>query len=240
MTQQILRVPIFVSSPNDMGTERQIVQRVVAELNERPSFKEKYRIEALLYENEVVPMVGDFAQMIVDRYMNVTDSYIVICMLWSRMGTPFTHPETGEKFQSGTEYEFQMAYQTKSDVPHILLYRKQPHNPQADIAQTAKVDNFFKKFEGDKVELKGLYKTFSKPSEFRKLLSQHIEQILIEYPPEKDVNVDTLEQENTNTNPIQGQAKIQADKIENSTIITDIANSNINIGDQSGHGKKPN
>lgn len=182
------RVDIFISSPSDVAEEREAILRVIERLNRLSSIRRRYVLNPLLYEKEVPPEAGDHAQMIVDRYMAVEDSYLLVCLMWNRMGTPFTHPKTGEEFQSGTEYEFTIGYRAngKSGQPHLLLYRKTTEQAATDKSERDKVDTFFKQFEGKEATFKGLYKHFSSLGEFENMLFEHIERILHDNPPDAD------------------------------------------------------
>src|SRR5258706_15072590 len=94
-TPFLRRVDIFISSPSDVAAERKIVLGVIEKLNRLAYIKTKYVLNPLAYEHEVPPESGAPAQIIVDRYMGEPkDCYLVICILWVRMGTPFIHPET--------------------------------------------------------------------------------------------------------------------------------------------------
>lgn len=182
------RVDIFISSPSDVAEEREAILRVIERLNRLSYIRTRYVLNPLLYEKEVPPEAGDHAQMIVDRYMAVEDSYLLICLMWNRMGTPFTHPKTGEAFQSGTEYEFTVGYRAngKNGKPHLLLYRKTTERSDPDESEKEKVDGFFKRFEGNEATFKGLYKQFTSLSEFENMLFEHIERILHDNPPDTD------------------------------------------------------
>ena len=182
------RIDIFISSPSDVQEERNIILRVIEKLNRLSHIRRRYVLNPLLYESEVPPEAGDIAPVIVDRYMAVEDSYLLVCLMWNRMGTPFTHPDTGKTFRSGTEYEFTVGYEAKerNGRPHILLYRKVTKDPHADPKQKQEVDEFFKRFDGGSAKFKGLYKTFSSASEFEELIFEHIERLLDEHPPDKD------------------------------------------------------
>lgn len=224
-SEMVRRVPIFVSSPSDLLAERAAVERVLERLNQLSAIKALYHLEPLLYEYEVLPEQGDFAQMIVDRYMQVQDCYLVICMLWARMGTPFVHPHTGEAFQSGTEYEFNTAYQANltSGKPYLFLYRKTASAPQSDADQKAKVDSFFRQFEGVKPRFKGLYKSFESTLDFEEMLFQHIEKLLSKYPPSR------IQPNSDDPTPATVRSTVKIKKAKGNTIISGVNNSTINI-----------
>lgn len=181
-------IDIFVSSPSDVKAEREAIVQVIELLNQQPQINEKYRLYPQLYEREVATEIGDYPQLIVDRYMKAQDSYLVICVLWSRIGTSFTHPDTKKRYESGTVYEFESGYNAnqESGKPLILLYRKNIENPDADPEQSQKVDDFFEKFHGDTAEYKGLYGEFSNIDELKEKLIAHISKVLDKYPPDTD------------------------------------------------------
>lgn len=120
------KVDIFISSPGDVETEREIAIGVINRLNNMSHIQDCFVLKPLAYEDIVPAAVGNTPQSIVDRYMmEAGKSDIFICIIWQRMGTLVTHEETGEKFNSGTEYEFVTAYRShqKTGKPLILLYR---------------------------------------------------------------------------------------------------------------------
>src|SRR6266568_2376121 len=83
-----------------------------------------------------------------------------------------------ERFQSGTEYEFVDAYRhnQKHGKPYILMYRGlKPFPPETDPEQLRAVEAFFKRFEGEHAEFKGLYKTYRSSEEFEDMLFHDID-----------------------------------------------------------------
>ena len=183
----VVRIDIFISSPGDLGEEREIVKRVIEKLN-RGSLKDRYFFVPLLYEEEVPPEIGADAQLIVDRYMQVQSSYIMVSMFWTRMGTPFTILGTNERYESGTQYEFLKGYEhyREADHPHILLYRKQKENPEADPEQKLRVEQFFESFIGDPPRLKGLFARYTEPGELEEKIEGHIVKVIETYPPQPE------------------------------------------------------
>jgi NB-ARC domain/Domain of unknown function (DUF4062)/APAF-1 helical domain len=174
MSQALQKIDVFISSPGDVREERQIAIEVLKRLNNMSHIQDRYVLKPLAYEEVVPAAVGATPQSTVDRYMmEAGKSDIFICIMWQRMGTPTTHEETGEQFQSGTEYEFIAAYRANQErgAPHILLYRCMKEiPPDADLEQAMRVQNFFKRFEGATPEFKGLYKTYQTAAEFEDLL----------------------------------------------------------------------
>ena len=103
----MIEVKIFVSSPGDVGREREITQRVIARL--QGEFSAHAKLDPYFWEHE--PMLANSG----DYQENIPapgDFDIFLCLLWSRLGTRLgskhrTHD--GKTFESGTVYEFENA-----------------------------------------------------------------------------------------------------------------------------------
>ena len=103
----MIEVKIFVSSPGDVGQEREITQRVITRL--QGEFSAHAKLDSYFWEYE--PMLansGDYQENIPAP----ADFDIFICLLWSRLGSRLgskhlTHD--GKTFPSGTVYEFENA-----------------------------------------------------------------------------------------------------------------------------------
>ena len=177
-----------MSSPSDVGDERLALVRTIERINRLNFVRERFVIRPFRYE-ETPPLAGQTAQVVVDRACSIKDCYLVICILWRRMGTPFLHPVTNESYLSGTEYEFLTAYQAylANRQPYILLYRKNAQVPVALLSpsedQVQLIEAFFSKFEGDRNELQGLYVPFSTTEEFEARALHDILNHLHNHPP---------------------------------------------------------
>jgi len=158
-------ITVFASSPSDVAPERQALLRAIERINRLNYIRKQYVIRPFLYE-EIAPLAGQDAQAIVDRACSVKDCYLVICILWCRMDTPFLHPITNQNYISGTEYEFVTAYQEylAHGQPYIFLYRKtnQPVSAEqtSDMDQMDLVETFFSKFQEKSGAFKGLFAPF--------------------------------------------------------------------------------
>ena len=176
------KIHVFLSSPGDMSEERHRVKRVIEQYNHLHSIAERYVLRLLAYEESAPAEVGQKPQTIVDRHMlKAGSSDLFICIFGHRMGTPVVVEETGERFQSGTEYEFVDAYRhnQRHGKPYILLYRGlKPFRPEADPEQLRAVEVFFKRFEGEHAEFKGLYKAYRSNEEFEDMLFHDIDTAL--------------------------------------------------------------
>lgn len=179
----IQKIEVFISSPSDVAPEREAAARAIERLNRLSSIRERAYLRLAAYEKDAPPIIdGSSAQAVVDRYMmRAEHSDLLVCVFWARMGTPVKHPETGEQFASGTEYEFVSGYRANllNGKPFILLYRKSTPHPDPDPDQKAKVDAFFSRFEGEKPDFRGLYRTYQSLDAFEEMLFEHIERIVM-------------------------------------------------------------
>jgi len=176
-------IKIFVSSPGDLANERRMVQTAIRNLDRSRRYMDKFKLIDFLYEDRASAQVGKNAQVVVNETsIESAEADIVICMLWSRMGTPTTDPNTGKLYQSGTEYELITAYETfrKVGKPYILLFRCTKATPSnIDTAQLQLVQEFFKRF--DKVkggDLEGLFFQFKSTKDFEVLVRRQLEETL--------------------------------------------------------------
>jgi len=176
------RIEVFISSPRDVYEERQIVKRIIERCNRIHAFAERYVLRLQAYEESAPAEVGNRPQTIIDTHMmKASSSDLFICILWHRMGSPFIHKETGERFQSGTEYEFLDAYRHNQlhGKPYMLLYRgMKPFPPEVDAQQLGAVEAFFRRFEGEHTELEALYKTYQSNEQFEDILFHDIDIVL--------------------------------------------------------------
>ena len=178
------RINIFLSSPGDTKQERQIAVEQIQHLAKLRHYAEHFVFSTFAYENAVPPEIGDAPQRTVDRYMKASEADIVVCMLRQRMGTPTVDAETGERFQSGTEYELLTAWraQQRSGRPRILLYRLQPRTSvEVDRDQDLKVDAFFARFKGPHAEISGLWKLIRSRQAFRREFFYDMDAVLSQW-----------------------------------------------------------
>jgi hypothetical protein len=185
VAETVTPVRVFISSPGDLFAERKIVKDVIEELNRSPRYLNRYKLIPYAYEDSTPALAGEEPQVVVDNYLlRPEEANIFVCMLWQRMGTPtqnLVNPETGQPYQSGTEYEFLTAYRAyqQHSWPLVLLYRcKQPLDPdKLDTAQFERVKAFFARF-GTSGDLDGLVGAFRDHTELKETLRRDLEQLL--------------------------------------------------------------
>ena len=97
---------ILLCSPGDVQDEREKAAEVVIDLN-RHSVRD-FGVRLNLFRWEIDAHPGFFAQgpqELIDSILDINSSDLIVCMFWTRLGTPLS---TGK---SGTEHEFEQAYQ---------------------------------------------------------------------------------------------------------------------------------
>lgn len=99
-------VRIFLSTPNDVPSERTQVQQLVRDINETVQFlapSQEVRFEVVSYDTHVYPDVaGHAAQAVIDTQLSV-DFDLYLGIMWKRAGTPTSEAP------SGTIHEFEQA-----------------------------------------------------------------------------------------------------------------------------------
>ena len=118
-------VQIFISSPNrDVGSEREIAERVIARLD--GIWKMHVRLHAKRWEKSEYQAIRGFQQAIGD--MAIYD--VVIGILWKCIGSPlppdlFRRPN-GSAYESGTVFEIESAIAAgeKGGRPAVYILRK--------------------------------------------------------------------------------------------------------------------
>ncbi|MEA4917260.1 DUF4062 domain-containing protein [Proteiniphilum sp.] len=180
MPQQITNYRLFLASPSDVQTERDIVKRVVEDFNKTYSEQLSSTISLITWEDNTYPSVGDYPQSVVNRQIGDYDIFIGI--LWSRFGTPTKY------FASGTEEEFNIAYEkykNSSDDVEIMLYFSQERLSvdDIDLEQVAKIKEFKKKTSN-----LGCYHFSFMQADFESLLKAHLYKVICDWGKHKRGN----------------------------------------------------
>lgn len=161
---------VFVASPGDVTIERNLIPKVIAEINLIISAiapEKEVLLDLIRWETHVHPGLGVDAQDVVNQQIPEYDIFIGI--MWKRFGTPTN------RAGSGTEEEFIKAYkiwQTNNKFP-VLFYFSQKNitipNTLSEIEQLTKVI----KFKEDLLS-KGLIWEYTNPEEFGDILRPHL------------------------------------------------------------------
>jgi hypothetical protein len=168
----VRRIKVFVASPSDVRSERELLAEVIADLNISQASRGVV-LELVRWETHVHPDMGR-TQGIVNDQIPPWDIDIFIGIMWSRFGTP-----TGD-FGSGTVEEFQHAYERWKHErrPKILFYFRggpYPVDTPDQVEQLGQVIAFRQTLEGS-----GLIGTYPNPEDFRGLVHLHLLSVLNE------------------------------------------------------------
>lgn len=152
-----LRVRVFVSSPSDVGPERDRVGAVAKRLN--GTFEGLANIEVYLWEEAFFSAERSFQESIDAAVRGMADIDIVVCVLWSRIGLKLDPAKwkrsDGSAYESGTTLEFETALELarkNQGRPTVYLFRKtapltySAENAEADIAQYKLLDMVWKRW----------------------------------------------------------------------------------------------
>ena len=175
MSKDVKIISLFIASPRDIVEERDLIDQVVAELNTSLCPPLEIRLEALRWERNAVPGMGEDGQDVVNR--SIGDDYdIFVGILGNRFGTPT------DRAESGTEEEFERAYErykANADSVYLMLYfNEQPVHPSTiDPQQLTRVREF-----REKLGKKGaLYRTYDGPKNFKDLFQVHLTSVLMPF-----------------------------------------------------------
>jgi class 3 adenylate cyclase len=195
------KLRLFVASPSDVGSQRDRVNRVAERLNRTggPADEASVVLEVVRWESHVAPLAG-YPQDVVLRQVQADTWDIFVGILWLRFGSPpgARSSDSGEEYGSGTEEEFDLAYQLwrKNDRPQILIYRclQAPESVEhIDAEQLTKITQFFARFS-PQGSTPGLYSTFLDWSDFEIKLEQDLMRVLA-LAKSKDAKPPSLDRE---------------------------------------------
>jgi tetratricopeptide (TPR) repeat protein len=165
------RLRVFVASPGDVAAEREHVKAVADELNRGIAAQAGFVLEVVRWETHARPDMGRAEQLILDQ---IGQYDLFVGIMWRRFGTP-----TGVA-GSGTEEEFDQALRAwrQSGQPRLLCYfSRAPSEPPETVdeaTQLLKVTQF-----RSQVEDQGLAWRYRSDAEFKDLLREHLQQILL-------------------------------------------------------------
>jgi hypothetical protein len=118
---------IFLSSPSDVAPERRAALRAIAALNRR--YGHAVCADGVFWEVHFFPATTDFQTWIHD-HIPPWECDLVVCMLWSRIGSPLAdnwpRRSDGTAYESGTvaEFELTLPYAEKGSPPDLYMFLK--------------------------------------------------------------------------------------------------------------------
>lgn len=187
------QLSIFVSSPGDLAEERALALRVVTRMANQ--FRDKAVIEPVFWEHEPLVATADFQSQLTLP----SDADIMLCMLWSRLGTQLPEHITrddGSRYASGTEFEFEDAMRGFRDkgTPHMLVYRKTAE-PTVSLSDGASLRERLRQFEAleefiqrwfhnaEDGSLTAAFHQFKDPAEFEDIAARHLRKLILQLLP---------------------------------------------------------
>jgi hypothetical protein len=206
-------IRIFVSSPSDVAEERAVAAQVIRRIQERA--QDIIGIKAIFWEHE--PLLA--TQSFQDQIPRPSEADIVVCILWSRLGTqlPVSFRRLdGSAYLSGTEFEFEDAAAAfrRCGRPDLLVYRKvaEPmvslHDEGAlleRLEQKRALDEFIRRwFHDGEGGFANAFHSFQSSDEYESLLEEHLSKVLLKYLPEEAREAGPLARRWTHESPFRG------------------------------------
>jgi Stage II sporulation protein E (SpoIIE)/NACHT domain len=164
---EILRV--IVASPSDVAAERDIVSRVLEDLNRSVAADRGVRLEPIRWETDAYPSFHpEGPQGAIDSVLRIPDAALLIGIFWKRFGTPT------KDAASGTEHEIRLAYEAwkQNRRPQIMVYFNQkPWTPQTseELAQFGRLLDFRAAFPEE-----ALWWSYKGATQFEQQLRTHL------------------------------------------------------------------
>ena len=159
----------MVASPGDVQPERDVLPSVIEEVNRTVAADRGLYLVLARWETDTYPGFHlEGPQGMIDPILRITDCDLLIGIFWKRFGTPTADGKTG------TEHEFNMAYETwkEKQSPQIFVYFNQkPYAPKssAEAEQWEQVLDFRDKFPKE-----GLWWPYKGKPQFEKLVRNHL------------------------------------------------------------------
>ena len=170
MPSSITKFKIFLASPNDLQSERELIDEVIQELNLTFGRQKNVILELIKWETHSAPGISnEHPQQIITSDLG-QDYDLFIGLLWKSFGSPT------DKADSGTEEEFLGAYQKyqkDEKSMQILFYFKNKEVSPLDLVpeDLRKIKNFKTELGSNK---KTLYWEYKESSELMKFLRIHV------------------------------------------------------------------
>jgi hypothetical protein len=156
---------VFVASPSDVKRERDLLQKVINEVNLTHGVPLGYELDLWRYEEKAYPSAENPQNLI----NSIKKPYqIFIGIMWKRFGTPTSTAG------SGTEEEYISAYkswQNKGVVEMMFYFCKKPVSIDSteEIKQMVKVQEFKESMSG-----KSFIWDYANPKDFEEKIRRHL------------------------------------------------------------------
>lgn len=177
-------IRVFIGAPSDVNSEREIIKKVIYNINNLYRGTEYAQFDIVELERDVRPDIGSGleAQEVIDSKVNGNYD-VFIGILWKKFGTPT------KKHESGTQQEFENAL--KSDAKVMFYFSKLPFTTDdIDPIQLGKILNFKKSLQSE-----GLYFDYNSLEDFENLVTNNLRILAIERHDEKPKELEKEESE---------------------------------------------
>ena len=207
------KIKIFVSSPGDVGAEREKAREIFDRL--QVEFSGVLLLAPYFWEHEPMRAQMDFTTQIEPP----SKFDLCVCLLWARLGTrphPSLHrkPDGGE-YLSGTEYELLDAISAwqRSGAPEVLIYKRStlpliPLEPEEDheraTAQYRALKKFWKRFTEDQEHLVVGFNEYRDLEHFETRFESDMRKTLERLLPEGVAGAQTMPKSWTDGSPFRG------------------------------------
>lgn len=165
MPTSITLYKVFLASPGDVEEERQLVKKVIDEINNGGYLSSGSKLELITWQTHTYPSIGVDAQEVINE--QIDDDYdIFIGLMWNRFGTPTNRSE------SGTKEEFERAFKKNKSNPksaEVFFYFKTTPPlslKDVDLEGLIKIREFQKNLSDQGV----YYREFNQSHELEQLL----------------------------------------------------------------------
>lgn len=160
-------IKCFIASPGDTTAERNICEKVFAEINNGIGVPYGFELQSLRWENDVYPAIGEDGQDVINR--QIEDKYdLFIGIMYTKFGSPTNRAE------SGTVEEFEIAYKKAQEFKNMEImfyFNDEAINPsKIDIEQYQKVRSFRDQVVGQKC----MYSVYDGIDDFEEKLRKHL------------------------------------------------------------------
>ena len=183
-------IRVFLSSPGDVSDERNIVLQVIDHVSYLPSLRNNVSFEIVAWDKPGAdtPLLATKTpqEAINEGLPKPSECDIVIVLFWGRMGTPLPSifkKGDGSRYWSGTEWEFNDAYQAaqRTGYPLLVVYRRTDDilfNPKdtdfvKKYEQWQRVEKFFEQFINEDGSLQGGFNYYRTSDEFSQKFESH-------------------------------------------------------------------
>jgi DNA-binding winged helix-turn-helix (wHTH) protein len=179
---------VVIASPGDVRAEREVVQRVIKQLNrELQDTQVARRLE--VYRWEDVPPDSGEPQKIISKKIRIEECDIFIAILWRRFGLPpnIQGTDGNSVYRSGTQYEIDEALKarrsSKNERPRIMIYRMMdpvpPDMSDEEFEQFHRVRSYLKQFDPAGTTPALLSNFYSRG--FAKTLARHLREVIAQF-----------------------------------------------------------